>query len=796
MILGQELPAGNDLILFCVPHNAIGWNGRAGYAVMGGWKSVYRNNYCLNQGTVMHELGHNLGFGHGGKQPDGWMGGSCGKTQLYNAPDSFRLGWYEGQDRHKVIFPLDELYWEGDIIGFADYQLNTTGPPVVVQIQGNATNDWYVSFNRIKGINWGHCLEDQLVKIHYKKHPVTQMGITYGLDLAIKDGETRVENTWDTRPLNIVVKSINNTTEPWSANIKIFATCFSDDDCDNGEPCDGEERCGGDGACMEGTPIFCEAPTTAPTKFCLDSPVEELENSGKISGGSYSPYPITGVVFDVQANDDVFVDAMSPTLKKDQYYNVTIYTKAGSFVGYDNSISEWTGLVDGVVVQNEEISFEPVFIDGGTTQSFFIFVERIAESGALTVLKHDVNLGDVVVSGKHMHILGGIRKDGLFGSDTKGGVFSMSGFLHYHACGEKPSVSPSISMIPSSSHAPSESFVPTFRPSVSLLPSESLLPSTLPTYVCYGNPLLTLLSNGNGKSISSPVSSVFDIEVMKSLYIETLYLKLKDGVDHVVSVYKKQGSYVGHESNGSVWTKIVDEMVMTRGDIPSDNFPPFYVAEGSTLSFYVHVTSQDSGSVALTKGSTTVGEENSADEALSVKYGLRVNDAEAFGTDISGSPYALKGEIRYRLCEIDAPVTAAPAPANPMTAPSLVPTKISSFSPSLVPTKVFSTSPSTAVVCEGLKKAKCNEKNGCAFGAKKLKVGKCVSKKKDCFKYSEEKCKKNEKCKYQDSACKSKCDGLNNNKKKCKNMKVNTKTVCKYKPDSNPCWRCHPKTCS
>lgn len=93
---------------------------------------------------------------------------------------------------------------------------------------------------------------------------------------------------------------------------------------------------------------------------------------------------------------------------------------------------------------------------------------------------------------------------------------------------------------------------------------------------------------------------------------------------------------------------------MTRGDIPEENFTPFFVPEGTTIAFYIYVS--EGGNLALQRESTVeFGDENTADDAISLKYGLRVNGS--FGDSTSADPYALKGRIRYKLCDNDPPST-------------------------------------------------------------------------------------------------------------------------------------------
>merc|ERR1711957_37134 len=226
--------------------------------------------------------------------------------------------------------------------------------------------------------------------------------------------------------------------------------------------------------------IFCAAPSAAPTQFCLDSPTLELENSAEASGGTFGKQlPGSSILFDVGADFDVFIDVTYLKLKNNVDHLVTIYTKEGSYEGFDDSESGWTKLADAVTMQKGEIEFRnPSLYLGVQHKPFFVFVEGETENGYISQLKHaDANLGDVILSDDYIHISGGIRKSGSFGSKTKGGVYSMSGSLYYHVCKETSSMAPSLSMMPSKSHAPSTAPSRTFSSAptgtLSVVPSAS-----------------------------------------------------------------------------------------------------------------------------------------------------------------------------------------------------------------------------------------------------------------------------------------------------------------------------------
>ena len=108
----------------------------------------------------MHEIGHNLGLAHSGEgtaeygDQSGFVGVSWNKDDwpkmCFNAPKSWQLGWYAD----KAVTTVPPLFstWTRRLMGIADYDHYTT-TTVLVKLETGRDLDYYINFNRKKGIN-------------------------------------------------------------------------------------------------------------------------------------------------------------------------------------------------------------------------------------------------------------------------------------------------------------------------------------------------------------------------------------------------------------------------------------------------------------------------------------------------------------------------------------------------------------------------------------------------------------------------------------------------------------------
>lgn len=150
-----------DHVMLCLPPGSASGNSRhwIAYGYINSWLTVFNDDFCKSMSTQVHEIGHNLGLAHSGKDgisygdKTGMMGFSYnrdnGPLQCFNSAKTYQLGWFN--DKAIEIDPNNGR-WEGILIGAADYSNPTVdqNANVIVKVE-----DLFISYNRKKGMNSG-----------------------------------------------------------------------------------------------------------------------------------------------------------------------------------------------------------------------------------------------------------------------------------------------------------------------------------------------------------------------------------------------------------------------------------------------------------------------------------------------------------------------------------------------------------------------------------------------------------------------------------------------------------------
>jgi hypothetical protein len=170
-----------DHVMFCLPDS---FDQYFAIAVVNRFNSWYAGDACSKIGSVLHELGHNLGLEHAGidyeyDDKTGLMGFSSGKNyKCYNGPNSYKLDWYKSQVKDYDPMSYPESYNIHRLHGTASFENNSNNPPVVLRlVQSNLPNDFYITYNHKIGINMDTEYGDQIL-IHEKLAAPFETGAT------------------------------------------------------------------------------------------------------------------------------------------------------------------------------------------------------------------------------------------------------------------------------------------------------------------------------------------------------------------------------------------------------------------------------------------------------------------------------------------------------------------------------------------------------------------------------------------------------------------------------------------
>lgn len=215
-----------DHVMLCVPPGSSDGNWVA-YGYINSWLSVYNDDLCKSMSIQVHEIGHNLGLAHSGKDDisygdrSGMMGYSYnrdnGPMQCFNPAKTYQLGWFD--DKTVVVNPNDGT-WVGTIIGAVDYSNASvdSNANVILKIITGESKDLYVGYNRQKDMNSGVVSAGDMVTIVEQESGYSKSNFLASLS----EGSTHTFSNFGGSDKNLVVKFIERGSTFDEVKIAIY----------------------------------------------------------------------------------------------------------------------------------------------------------------------------------------------------------------------------------------------------------------------------------------------------------------------------------------------------------------------------------------------------------------------------------------------------------------------------------------------------------------------------------------------------------------------------------------------
>ena len=312
----------------------------------------------------------------------------------FNAAKSWQLGWYD--DKAVIVSPSSSS-WSGRMMGISDYDHKTT-QIVIIKIETETSEDYYINFNRKSGINRG-TMEggDRVLITRQGKDGIGYSKSKLLAKLSSDDTYTISNFGGSTRSVQIKVNRISTSTFPGYADVSIRMTCSSDSHCErngmfacssycnlNTKTCETNPGCNCDNNCDSGEG---EDKYQCPSD-CRETLSLETTNQNK---GTHH-----GTMFDIRATNEVQITSFEIRAQNQgKYLNAHIFAKQGGRSGFERDKNAWTHIQSARIQSRGESELTPlpklpnaIVVPPGSTRAFYITLETndlVHTSGFLKV---------------------------------------------------------------------------------------------------------------------------------------------------------------------------------------------------------------------------------------------------------------------------------------------------------------------------------------------------------------------------------------------------------------------------
>jgi hypothetical protein len=212
--------------------DVVNFGGAAAWGQMPGSISWYRSRFASGPIVQMHEIGHNLGHQHSGKDGVTYADPTCnmgnrgsfsdaGTNFCFNAAKTWANKWYE--EYHVTVDPSSGGY-DGTLVGInavKDRTITTTGQDIVIKVDSPGETDLYIIYNRKTGANNEVPQNGDEVVIVEQGRELREVS---SLMAALSEGEVYTQRFWSGAGSLIVKVCSLETGTPGSARVLVYET--------------------------------------------------------------------------------------------------------------------------------------------------------------------------------------------------------------------------------------------------------------------------------------------------------------------------------------------------------------------------------------------------------------------------------------------------------------------------------------------------------------------------------------------------------------------------------------------